>query len=214
MTKWKKLHICCEKRPRLFVRILAINFQEIVKKLTRHWRHLKNKQIDRITLIKRQYSPAYCEIWLQKAIIPKFVYSFCHYFIYLSVKVNTWCQICSSMSRHHEQQWTTGGEAAVCTLAIKVSVQRPAAAVISDEGEESCDWCRQALGGIKKKTSMNGATEHEECIPLKPGWLLLRKLALSLILKTRRAEFAPLIPLETANTKARRVVCAVCRRIT
>lgn len=47
--------------------------------------------------------------------------------------------------RRREQQRTTGGEAAVCTLAAKVSVQRPAAAVIRDEGEESCDWCRQAL---------------------------------------------------------------------
>lgn len=70
--------------------------------------------------------------------------------------------------QQHEQQWTTGGEVAVCRLATKVSVQRPAAAVIWDEGEESCDWCRQALGE-KKNASINGATEREECIPLKPG---------------------------------------------
>lgn len=49
--------------------------------------------------------------------------------------------------RRRERRRTTGGEAAVCTRAAKVSVQRPAAAVIRDEGEESCDWCRQA-GGV------------------------------------------------------------------
>lgn len=59
--------------------------------------------------------------------------------------------------------------------------------------------------GEKKNTSMSGATEREECIPLKPGWLLLRKLALSLVLKRRRAESAALIPLEAANTKASRL---------
>lgn len=54
--------------------------------------------------------------------------------------------------QQHEQQWTTGGEVAVCRPATKVSVQRPAAAVVWDEGEQSRDWCRQALGqGGKKK---------------------------------------------------------------
>lgn len=56
-------------------------------------------------------------------------------------------------------------------------------------------------GGVGGGASMNDAPEREECFPLNPGRLLLRKLALSLVLKTRQAEFASLIPLEAATQR-------------
>lgn len=96
---------------------------------------------------EQQYSPACCKARLNKnnnQLPTLFIY----FVIYLFVGEGQ--QMMSDLQQH-EQQWTTGGEVAVCRLATKVSVQRPAAAVIWDEGEESCDWCRQALGGRKKK---------------------------------------------------------------